>query len=40
MADRMRAHFEGDPEDTDDSMAGRQLIYDMEDVLKEVRRRR
>ena len=41
MADRMRAHFEADPEDkTDDSMAGRQLIYDMEDVLKDVRRRR
>ena len=39
MADRMRAHFEADPEDkTDDSMAGRQLIYDMEDVLKEIRR--
>ena len=41
MADRMRAHFEADPEDkTDDSLAGRQLICDMEDVLKEVRRRR
>lgn len=41
MADRMKAHFEADPEDkTDDSMAGRQLIYDMEDVLKEVRRRK
>jgi hypothetical protein len=37
----MKAHFEADPEDkTDDSLAGRQLIYDMEDVLKEVRRRR
>jgi hypothetical protein len=37
MADRMKSHFEADPEDkTEDSMAGRQLIYDMEDVLKEV----
>ena len=36
MADRMRAHFEADPEDvTDDSMAGRQLIHDMEDVLRD-----
>lgn len=41
MADRMKAHFEADPEDkTDDSLAGRQLIYDMEDVLQEVRRRK
>ncbi|UZK66387.1 hypothetical protein [Sphingomonas sp. M1-B02] len=39
MADRMRAHFEADPEDkTDDSLAGRQLIYDMEDVLREARK--
>lgn len=39
MANRMKAHFEADPEDkTEDSMAGRQLIYDMEDELKAVRR--
>lgn len=36
MADRMRAHFEADPGDvTDDSLAGRQLIYDMEEVLRD-----
>lgn len=41
MADRMRAHFEADPEEkTEDSKAGRQLIFDMEDVLNEVRRRK
>lgn len=35
IADRMRAHFEDDPEDkTDDSLAGRQLILDMEDIIK------
>jgi hypothetical protein len=31
----MRAHFEADPEDTtDDSLAGRALIYEMEDLLR------
>ena len=41
MADRMRAHFEADPEDkTADGAAGRQLIYDMEDVLKAARARK
>jgi hypothetical protein len=35
MADRMRVHFEADPEDkTDDGLAGRQLIIDIEDLLK------
>lgn len=35
MADRMRAHFEADPEDkTDDSLAGRQLIADMMAILR------
>jgi hypothetical protein len=36
MADRMRAHFEADPEDkTDDSMKGRDLIEDMQNLLKQ-----
>jgi hypothetical protein len=35
MADRMRAHFEADPHDkTDDSLAGRQLIVDMQALLR------
>ena len=35
MADQMRAHFEADPEDkTDDSLAGRDLILAMEDILR------
>ena len=35
MADRMRALFEADPEDTNgESQAGRELIFDMEDVLR------
>jgi hypothetical protein len=38
MANRMRAHFEADPEDkTDDSLAGRRLIQEMEKELKQVR---
>lgn len=37
MADRMKAHFLADPEDkTEDSVAGRRLINEMEGVLKEV----
>lgn len=41
MADRMRAHFEADPEDkTEDSLAGRALIHDMEDILKSIRSRK
>ena len=36
MSDRMRAHFEADPEDkTDDSLKGRQIIHEMEDLLKQ-----
>ncbi len=35
MSDRMRAHFEADPEDkTDDGLAGRRIIREMEDILK------
>jgi hypothetical protein len=37
MSRRMRAHFEADPEDkTDDTLAGRDLILEMEDILKEL----
>jgi hypothetical protein len=36
MADEMRAHFEADPEDDNgESQAGRQLIFDMEDLLRQ-----
>ena len=35
MSDRMRAHFEADPEDkTKDALEGRQIIHEMEDILK------
>jgi hypothetical protein len=35
MSDRMRAHFVADPEDnTEDSMKGRAIIQDMENLLK------
>jgi hypothetical protein len=35
MSDRMRAHFEADPEDkTDDSLKGRDIIEEMLDLLK------
>ncbi len=34
LSDRMRAHFEADPEDkTEDGLAGRALIHEMEDIL-------
>ncbi|MDF8334779.1 hypothetical protein [Novosphingobium cyanobacteriorum] len=34
LSDRMRAHFEADPEDkTEDGLAGRALIHEMEDLL-------
>jgi hypothetical protein len=37
MSRRMRAHFEADPEDkTDDTLAGRDIIVEMEEILKEV----
>jgi hypothetical protein len=36
MSDRMRAHFEADPEDkTDDSLKGRDIIVEMENLLKQ-----
>lgn len=39
ISDRMRAHFEADPEDkTDDCIAGRELIHVLEDILKSPRR--
>lgn len=38
LSDRMRAHFEADPEDkTDDALAGRDLIYEMMDILQNKR---
>ncbi len=41
MVDRMRVHFEADPQDkTENGLAGRQLIYEMEDLLKEAVSRR
>jgi hypothetical protein len=41
MSDRMRAHFEADPEDkTDDSLKGRAIILEMMDLLAASRRRR
>lgn len=34
MSDRMRAHFEADPENkTDDTLKGRAIIHEMEDLL-------
>lgn len=34
LSDRMRAHFEADPENkTDDTIKGRELIHEMEDLL-------
>lgn len=37
LTDRMKAHFLADPEDkTGESEAGRKLIFEMEDVLREV----
>lgn len=41
MTARMRAHFEADPEDeTGETMRGRELIYEMQDVLKSRRKDR
>jgi hypothetical protein len=38
LSDRMRAHFEADPEDkTQDAIKGRELILEMEDILKQKR---
>jgi hypothetical protein len=40
MSDRMRAHFEADPEDrTDDTLKGRAIIREMEDLLKQSGRK-
>ena len=40
MSDRMRTHFEADPEDkTDDAIKGRELIKDMLDLLKATKRK-
>ncbi|HEX4183994.1 MAG TPA: hypothetical protein VHY34_12125 [Caulobacteraceae bacterium] len=40
MSDRMRAHFEADPEDkTDDSLKGRDIIEDMRELLKQSPRK-
>lgn len=34
MSDRMRAHFEADPENkTDDTLKGRAIIHEMEELL-------
>lgn len=39
LSDRMRAHFEADPEDkTEDGLAGRALIHEMEDLLTQSRK--
>ena len=39
LAARMRAHFEADPEDKgDDSVKGRQCIFEMEDILRAASR--
>jgi hypothetical protein len=41
MSDRMRAHFEADPEDkTDDTIKGREIIHEMETLLKQSVRQR
>ncbi|MDR3511428.1 MAG: hypothetical protein P4L73_07335 [Caulobacteraceae bacterium] len=40
MSDRMRAHFEADPDDkTDDTLKGRDIIREMEALLKQSRRK-
>jgi hypothetical protein len=40
LSDRMRAHFEADPENkTEDTIAGRYLIHEMEDILSSRRRK-
>ncbi len=41
LAARTKAHFAADPEDkTEDSMAGRRLLLEMEDIVNELRRRK
>ncbi len=40
MSDRMRALFEADPEDkTGQTLEGCKIIHEMEDILKQVRRK-
>jgi hypothetical protein len=40
MSDRMRAHFEADPEDkTDDALKGRAIIHEMEELLTQKARK-
>ena len=40
MSDRMRAYFEADPEDkTGETTKGCKIILEMEDILKEARRK-
>ncbi len=40
MSDQMRALFEADPEDkTGDTLKGCKIIHEMEDILKQVRRK-
>ena len=40
LSDKMRALFEADPEDkTGDTQAGREIIHEMEDILRNKRRR-
>lgn len=40
LSDRMRGHFEADPENkTEDTIKGRALIHEMEDLLTQRRRK-
>ncbi len=40
LSDRMKAHFEADPENkTDDTLKGRALIHEMEDLLMQKPRK-
>jgi hypothetical protein len=40
MSDQMRAYFEADPENkTGETRKGRDIIYEMEKILKEARRK-
>ena len=40
LSDRMRAHFEADPEDkTEDALKGRDCLLEMEDIIRSLRRK-
>ena len=40
MSDRMQAHFEADPENkTGETRKGRDIVYEMEDILRQARRK-